>query len=76
MEEIFGTKPWIKPICTETSSPTDSAEESPSYEPGKFLLLQNYICIYIICIRTLICNIKCNVVYVFSSQKNKVMYCC
>lgn len=41
MEEIFESKPWMKPVCTETSTPNDSAEKTISDEPGKFSLLKN-----------------------------------
>ncbi|KYN14797.1 Uncharacterized protein C11orf61 like protein, partial [Trachymyrmex cornetzi] len=33
MEEIFGKKPWVKPLCTQSSTVQNSKNEIESYEP-------------------------------------------
>jgi len=43
MEEIFGKKPWVKPLCTQssTTSETESSNnETENYEPCMLILIK------------------------------------
>lgn len=46
MEEIFGKKPWVKPVCTQSSTvnsnySNSSNDETENYEPCMFLLIKH-----------------------------------
>jgi len=40
MEEIFEKKPWVKPLCTQSSTTNDSNNETENYEPCMFPLIR------------------------------------